>query len=81
MRTTGKPTTSHWKPFSPAGLPAVKQRTAPTWRAAPAAAVPWPPLTDRRPRSHQNRRDHRDLDEHWTALTAYLADMYFPNEG
>ena len=81
MRTAGKHATSHWKPFSPAGLPRVKQRTNPAWRAAPAAAVPWPPRTDPRPGNHHNHPNHRNMDEHWTALTAYLADMYFPNEG
>ena len=25
--------------------------------------------------------DHWKVDEHWTAVTAYLADLYLPNEG
>ena len=25
--------------------------------------------------------DHWRVDEHWTAVTAYLADLYLPNEG
>ena len=25
--------------------------------------------------------DHWKVDEHWTAVTAYLANLYLPNEG
>jgi hypothetical protein len=76
MRTVRTPNTSDWKPFQPAGLPtslpSVNYREIPTRAAMPAPAVPQPPVTD---------VPNRDMDEHWTALTAYLADMDFPNEG
>ena len=81
MRTVRKPTTSYWKPFGPAGAPhpliAANHRN-PLWGATPAPAVPRPPIVDTPNRDH---RDHHDMDEHWTAVTAHLADMYFPNEG
>jgi hypothetical protein len=39
----------------------------------PESAALHPPLTD---------WDHpRAMDEHWTAVTAYLSDLDFPNEG
>ena len=76
MRTLRKPQTSYWKPFPPAGpltsLPPANHRTNSPSTAMPAPAVPRPPATD---------IPQGDMDEHWTAVTANLADMYFPNEG
>jgi hypothetical protein len=76
MRTVRTPNTSDWKPFPPAGpstsLPSVNYREIPIRTAMPAPAVSLPPVTD---------VPNRKMDEHWTALTAYLADMDFPNEG
>ena len=77
MRTERKPDTGYWKPFSSLGSPtslvSKKQRKHPTWTSMATPGVPHPPLTD---------WDHpRAMDEHWTALTAYLADMDVPNEG
>jgi len=76
MNTVRKHTTSYWKPFPPAGppngLPHEPYRVPTRWASTPtpAAAVPRP-----------LDAPHRDMDEHWTAVTGYLAGMDCPNEG
>ena len=76
MNTVRKPTTSYWKPLPPTGppngLPRLHHPNPTRWTSTPtpAAAVPRPLDTP-----------HRDMDEHWTAVTAYLAGMDCPNEG
>ena len=77
MRTERKSDTGYWKHFSspklPTALPSESHRKHPTWTSMPESAVSHPPLTD---------WEHpRAMDEHWTAVTAYLSDLDFPNEG
>ncbi|MEE8349549.1 MAG: hypothetical protein V3R94_08270 [Acidobacteriota bacterium] len=77
MRTERKPNTHNWKLVLPTGslaaLPWVTERKISNLRATPVAAASHPPLTD--------WEEPQAMDAHWTAVTAYLADMDFPNEG
>ncbi len=77
MRTVRNPSTRYWKPVAlaahPVSLPRVNHRTKPSLAAAQAPATSHPPLTD--------WEHSQAMDDHWTAVTAYLAGMDFPNEG
>jgi hypothetical protein len=77
MRTERKPETAYWKLFSSlvsqTSLPSEGQRKHPIWTSLPAPAASHPPVT--------NWDSPQAMDDHWTAVTAYLADMDFPNEG
>ena len=52
--------------------------------SAPTQAVPGHPDVESFPRRDQAdpvAPDQWKVDEHWTAVTAYLAQLYLPNEG
>ena len=76
MNTVRNPTTSYWKPFPPAGptnaLPRGQHPIPTRWASTPTPAAAFPRPLD---------TPYRDMDEHWTAVTAYLAGMDCPNEG
>ena len=76
MRTIRKTHNNHWKPFPPTGpqpsFPWANQLKSPSRPATPTTAMPRPPITG----THNH-----GIEEHWTAVTAYLASMEFPNEG
>ncbi len=77
MRTERKSETGYRKLFSSLRTPTSQSSEGPrndrTWTSLPAPMDSHPAVTD---------WDHpRAMDDHWTAVTAYLADMDFPNEG
>jgi hypothetical protein len=76
MNTVRKTTTSYWKPFPPVGtqnsLPRIPHPFPTRGASTPTPAAAFPRPLD---------NPHRDMDEHWTAVTAYLAGMDCPNEG
>ncbi len=65
------------------GVVSADTQNIPSFSAQPLAVVGHPSV-ESLPRGNQVGGvdpEQWKVDEHWTAVTAYLADLYLPNEG
>ncbi len=65
---------AHWwnRPFQVRATPVPSSTYLIPQQIAPVSVPRQEPLTE---------RDDWQMDEHWVAVTSYLAEMDFPNEG